>query len=114
MNLKYLKFSLFFLGAVPLALVLSLLAFYFHAGNILGHLPKYNFPDPKELSIYSNYAVLIDFLGVIWSYSFFIWLFVVIISTNKKIHGKFIIFGLLAHSSAILIIFSEVMNWYMD
>ena len=113
MNLKYLKFSLVFFGFVPLAFVLSLLAFYFHAGIVLGHLPQYDFPDPKELSIYSNYALLINFFGV-WSYSFVIWLFVVIISATKKIHGKFIIFGLLAYLSAILITFSEVTNWYMD
>ena len=63
----------------PAIFICSLLLFYVHAGQKLGHLPYYNNPDPKELGeMYSWYSPVIysGFLASLLLFPFFVYLIV--------------------------------------
>ena len=76
--MKYWNIIFCILGILPLGFVIPILLFYFHAGQLLGRLPRYNQPDPKELDIYSDYSPLVDLTGKIWLISFPVWLILTI------------------------------------
>lgn len=105
------------LGTIPLIFSISLLTFYFHAGLILGRLPRYNQPDPKELGIYFDYLPIISLTGNIWIYSLIFWLLltvVYLIAKRKQIIWKPIIISALGQVCAISLFLSGVMEWYAD
>lgn len=105
------------LGIIPLIFSISLLAFYFHAGLILGQLPRYNQPDPKELEIYFYYEPIINFTGNIWMFSLIFWLLLTVVYTifkRKQIIWKPIIISALGHFCTILLFLSGVMEWFAD
>ena len=111
------KAFLWILGILPIGFISSILTFYFHAGQILGRLPHYNMPDPKELSIYADYSPFINFGLGIWLISFPIWLIFIIaylIIQRKSINWLPIIIGGIIQIIAIRILFSGIIEWYAD
>ncbi len=115
--MKYWKLAFLVLGILPLTFATSILSFYFHAGQILGRLPSYNTPDPKDLEIYSDYSPIIDLLGQIWAYSFIVWIIVSIvymIIKRNKINFKPIIISAIGQIIVLIIFFSEIIKWYAD
>ena len=115
--MKYWRFVFWLLGIFPIGFGISILSFYFHAGLILGRLPHYNQPDPKELDIYGNYSPFVNWTLEIWFWSFLIWLIISIlylIITRKEINWRPILISGTTQMWAILIFFSPVLEWYVD
>ncbi|MBX3163066.1 MAG: hypothetical protein KF900_01180 [Bacteroidetes bacterium] len=119
--MKTWKIIFYILGIIPCTFIISLLTFYFHAGLILGYLPSFSHPDPKELSIYKDYSPFVDWTGSMWLFSFIVWLFVTIayiikirIIDRNKIEWTSIIISGIGHFFGILLMFSEINEWYWD
>lgn len=64
---------------MPLGFVVSIMSFYFHAGYLLGWLPGYNNPDPKELAIYGIYSPFVEWTLNLWGWSILIWMILLLI-----------------------------------
>ncbi len=108
---------IYFFSTLPLIFSVSILIFYFHAAKIIGHLPRYNQPDPKELEIYEIYHPIINFTGNIWIYSFLIWLILIITfiyKSRKKLNYKLITISIICQVIPIIIFFTEILEWYAD
>jgi hypothetical protein len=108
---------LYGLGMPPLLFGISLLLFYFHAALILGWLPTYGMPDPKVLGIYPGYALVIHVTFTVWMCSSLTWLvstLAYVITKRKKINWKPVILGSLTHASAVFLLFSRAMEWFVD
>ena len=109
---------LMYLLSVPALLwIISLVLFYFKACNYLGYNPGYNHPDPKELIFYDQYNGIIAFWMNTWVLSLFAWLIVVMVTILKlrwDISWKAVVFSSIPHLSGILILFSELPEWYFD
>lgn len=115
--MKYWKISFYGLGIIPFVHLISLLSFYLHAGWILGYLPKYNFPDPKDLALYSVYSPIIYLTGLLWIYSLGFWLLlttVYLIVKKEQFKWRPIIMSALGHLAAISLFFSGIVEWYAD
>ena len=114
---RILTVLLYITGISPFPFVISILAFYFHAENVLGHFPTYDNPDPKLLREYDTYNRIIEPSFSIWFFGLALWLVIVItymILFKSKLKPLPLIIGVLAHITAIAVIFSEILNWYMD
>lgn len=115
--MKYWKISFYGLGIIPSVHFISLVSFYLHAGWILGYLPKYNLPDPKELALYSVYSPIIHLTGLIWIYSLSLWLILItiyLIVKKEQINWTPIIISTIGHVAAISLFFSGILEWYAD
>lgn|GEM_PF-4039744 len=111
------KTTFIILGLIPYGFIISLLSFYFHAGRVLGRLPCYNQPDPKELSFYSGYHLFIQATGNIWLFTLLIWipLMVMYLVLNRKsLVWQPVIFSSAGQLIALTLLFSEIANWYFD
>lgn len=105
------------LGSVPWFFSISILVFYLHAYKILGNLPYYNSPDPKELYIYNFYSPYINFGYSLWLLSiipFIIFVAFFIKYSKKKLPLKFFFFAFISQIVSIALFFSEIFNWYND
>ena len=105
------------LGIIPYVFVLSVMTFYLHAGWMLGQLPRYDHPDPQELGIYSWYSPVIDITSEIWLFSLLAWLIAVIVYVNirkRKAKWSPVIFSAAGQVTALLLLVSWIMTWYMD
>ena len=117
MRLNYWKIGFVINGLIPFGFIISLLTFYFHAAKILGRLPVYNLPDPKELDIYNQYSEIIYSLSAIWIISFLVLLIMTIlfwIIKRKTTDWKLIGLSSIGHLFAILLLFSGIMEWFVD
>lgn len=115
--MKYRIYALYILGLLPFAFTASVLAFYLHAASILGHAPSYDNPDPKELAIYVSYFPWIEATFVIWLLSLIAWVVCTasyLILGRKNIRWEPIVLGAIGQSIPILMLFSEIMEWYVD
>ena len=115
--MKIWKIIFYVFGTIPWFFIVPLMTFYFHARKILGHFPRYNFPDPKELNIYSDYSPFIGWSGGVWFYSFIVWFLLTIIYLaiyRKNIKWVPIIFAFIGNIIALLLVFSGIFEWYMD
>jgi hypothetical protein len=115
--MKNWKITFIILGLIPYGFIISLLTFYFHAGIFLGRLPSYNQPDPKELSFYSSYYPFIQTTLEISLLTIFIWTAVSItylILNRKSVVWRPVIHSSVGQAIAIVLFYSEIMNWYLD
>lgn len=115
--MNYWKLIFWILGLIPLGFITSILSFYFHAGHVLGRMPSYNQPDPKELDLYSYYSHYIDWSGLVWIYSFPLWFILLITYLILKKNDSAllsILFGGFLHILGIAICFSDILTWYLD
>lgn len=114
--MKTWKIILITFGIIPWPFIISLSAFFFHAGNLLDHSPTYGNPDPKDLAIYADYSPFIDISLLLWIYSFLAWLLVILflILSRKKISWNSVIYGAFSHLFALALFFSGVFEWYVD
>jgi hypothetical protein len=115
--MKIWKIIFYILGIIPWFCIVSLMTFYFHAGKILGYLPRYNMPDPKVLTIYNDYASFIRCSFAIWFYSFitcFILAIIYLIINRKKINPYPIIFAFIGNIIALRLLFSGIFEWFVD
>lgn len=110
--------SIFYVIAVtPWLFIITLMGFYFHAGRLLGHSPSYGRPDPKELSIYDDYAPFINLFGSIWICCFMLWLVISIIYlivNRKKIEWLPLVISGIGHFFGFLLLYSDILDWYVD
>jgi hypothetical protein len=115
--MKYWKYIVIALGLIPFSFIISLLTLYFHAGQLLGHLPIANSDDPKNSPIYLMYEPLIDVTGNIWIFSFIAWTVVVglyLALCPEDDSKRLIIFSAIGHVLAIILFCSKINEWYMD
>ncbi len=115
--MKWIKNTIYFLSSFALIFSVSILVFYIHASRIVGHLPTYGNPDPKELEIYQSYSPILNFTLSIWFYSFLVWLILLIIyivKNRKKLNYEPIIITLIVQSIPFIILFSTIFEWYVD
>ncbi|NJX16519.1 hypothetical protein [Tamlana crocina] len=115
--MKYLKRIIYLVTIPAIGFSITLLTFYFHAGIVLGKLPKYNQPDPKTLEFYENYEMLISFFGNLWVITALLWLLLALIylfKNRKNIFWKPIVISAFAQGLAIAILFSEITEWFAD
>ena len=116
-SMKFFQIIIYILGFIPLGFIISIFTFYFHVAIILKKLPVYNQPDPKELDIYSNYNPIIYLATKIWFYTIIFWFLAVIIyaiGEKREIKWKSIGLTGLVQLIGILIMFSEIFEWYVD
>lgn len=112
--------SLFLIiGAIPFLCFFLLNLFYFHSAIIVGHLPTYDNPDPKELSFYEFYSFIIFILMNLSFYIFLPWIVFAIyhcIRFRKYLskNWKAIVFPIVTYSLLILEFFTEKIGWLMD
>ena len=115
--MKIWKSIFYMLAVTPWLFIISLMAFYIHAGRILDRPPNYNQPDPKELSIYEDYAPYIDFFGSIWICSLMLWVvlsIIYLIVNRKKIEWLPLIISGIGHFFGFLLLLSGIFEWYVD
>ena len=116
-NKEHWEKTILVLGFFPLGFIISLLMFYFHAGFVLGHLPSYNFPDPKELSLYLIYHKIIIISTYIFLFSLAGWLTIIlwyILNYRKNILWNALFLSAFIHISAIVLFCSDIFEWFMD
>lgn len=117
MRLNFWKIGFVTTGLVPIGFIVSLLTFYYHASRILGRFPVYNQPDPKELDIYNKYSGIIYSCSNIWIISFLVlilMIFIYWIIKRKQTDWKLIGFSSIGHVIAVLLLFSGIMEWFVD
>ena len=105
------------LGIIPYLFVLSVTTFYLHTGWIVGQLPKYDHPEPTELGIYSWYSPVIDVASEVWLFSLLAWLIALIIYINikkSKTRWSAVIFSAAGQVTALLLLVSRIMTWYLN
>jgi hypothetical protein len=115
--MKYWKFIIITLGLIPVGFITSLLAFYFHAGQLLGRLPIANMDDPANFPIYSTYHPLINVTGNLWLFSFIAWTIVVglyLFLQRSNISWRPVFFSAVGQGLAILLFLSKISEWYAD
>jgi hypothetical protein len=110
------KIFFYILGILPWTFMVSLMTFYIKAGQILGHSPIYNYPDPSELHIYKEYSPYVNLTSEIWLYSLVGWFVFTIIYfiVRKRIELTPIIISGIGQLLGILFIFSGIFEWYVD
>ena len=116
-HMKVWKIVFYTIGLIPWTFIISLMAFYFHAGQLLGHLPKYDQPDPRKLSIYNDYSPYVDLTGAIWLFSLIAWILLVVtylVAKRKNIDWTPVLISGIGHLFGILLFMSGVMEWYGD
>lgn len=115
--MNYWKIIFWILGILPVGFVVSITSFYFEAGQILGRLPYYDHPDPKNLSIYADYSPYVDWTAEIWLASFPLWILLTIIYliVNKKnLQWAPIVISGTLQVLGISILLSGIFEWYID
>jgi hypothetical protein len=118
--MKIWKIVFYTLGLIPLTLIIPLLTFYFHTAHLVGHLPTYGNPDPKDTGLYSFYSPMINLGFTFWFIGFLIWLLMLIIyayvKQKKQISGlrKPILLGAFLNLSILFLFFSTITEWYAD
>lgn len=108
---------IFVLEILPYGFIVSLLTFYFHAGQILGRLPIASSNDPKNFTIYSSYEPLINVTGNIWLFSFIAWTVVVglyLFLYRGRISWRPILFSAIGQGLAVILFCSKINEWYVD
>jgi hypothetical protein len=115
--MKIWKTLFYFLAIIPWAFIVSLMTFYFKAGQVIGHAPSYNNPDPKELDIYKIYAPYVDWTAAIWGYSILVWFtftIIYLIITRKRIEWTPLIISSIGQLSGFFLLLSGIFEWYID
>ena len=115
--MKIWKTLFYFLAIFPWTFIVSLMTFYFKAVQVLGHAPSYNNPDPGKLDVYKIYAPYIDSTADIWLYSLLVWFtmtIVYLITMRKSTEWTPIIISGIGQIFGILLLFSEISEWYLD
>lgn len=115
--MKYWWITFSILGLFPYTFIISLLAFYSKAKDVLGYYPRYGHPDPKELAIYDDYNMIVNFSLIAWIYTIVIWLILVVvyvIKNRKKINWTPVIVTYIGQYLAVILLFSTIFEWYID
>ena len=115
--MKIWKTLFYFLAVIPWTFIVALATFYMKAGQILGHAPTYNNPDPKELEIYIDYAPFVDLTAEVWMYSFFVWFALTmtyVVIFRRRIEWTPLVISGIGHYFGILLLFSGIFEWYID
>jgi hypothetical protein len=115
--MKIWKTIFYFLAIIPWPFIVSIMTFYFKAGQVLGHGPSYNNPDPKELDIYKVYSPYVDWTAEVWGCSLLVWFALAItylIIMRKRIEWTPLIISSTGQIFGILLLFSGIMEWYVD
>jgi hypothetical protein len=115
--MKYWKIELLVLGLIPFGFTISLLAFYFHAGKLLGHLPSYDNPDPKDIAVYGFYQPIIITSFNIACYAFCAWLasvIVYLVVNRKQIAWLYLLGSATGPVIAFLLLRSDIFEWFLD
>lgn len=111
------KTLFYFLSILPWTFIASLLTFYFKAGQLLGHAPSYNNPDPKELDIYKVYAPYVYVTAEMWLCSLLVWFALVIIYLiimRKRIEWTPVVMSGIGQTFGILLFLSGINEWFID
>ena len=117
MKCNYWKIGFLIHALLPFGFIFSLAIFYIHATAILGYYPKYNSPDPKNLDFYNTYSFLINNTIAFWMVSFTITIPLILtylIIKRKKSNWKLICFSLGSQTIALLLFFSDILEWFVD
>ena len=101
-------------GSFAVLFSVLILTFYFHTAFKFNHLPTYGNPDPKYTDLYQYYNTLINYSFNLCFLPFLPWLFITIYKLDYKKHRKSFLFFLFSYTIALLIIFSNVFDWYAD
>lgn len=115
--MKNWKTILYILAIAPLLYTFLLFIFYIHSTIELGFFPKYNNPDPKQVTLYHIYEPIIVAVGSIGLISLILWIPLVLIywiRFNKRTKWKPVIYGLFSFLIAILSIFTSITEWFAD
>ena len=115
--MKWIENIIKILSINAMLFVVSILTFYFHASKIIDHLPSYNNPDPKQLNIYENYSLIINFTIGLWFFSFIICLILLIflwVKTRNNANYRLIVSAIVLQCIPIVIISSDIFKWYID
>lgn len=110
--------SIIGLGLKPYGFFISIVTFYYYAQCKCGHPVRYNYPDPKSLSLYKLFEPIITFAGNLWLFSLPVALVVLtlyLIKNRQAISWKPIIFFFIGQILILLFFFkSDISEWYFD
>ena len=115
--MKIWKTIFYVLAIIPWTFIVSLMTFYFKAGQVLGHAPTYNNPDPKELEIYKVYAPYVDWTAEVWLYSILVWFaltIIYLITMRRRIEWTPLIISGTGQIFGVLLLLSGIFEWYID
>ena len=115
--MKIWKTTFYMLAIIPWTFIGPLLAFYIHAGQVLGHSPTYNQPDPKELAIYADYEPFVHWTATVWLYTFMCWMLLAVIylvAERKNIVWAPVIVSGVGQLAAVFLLLSGIFEWYID
>ena len=117
--IHYKKWNIIFyvLAFMAALFVVLLVAFYIHAGFIVGHLPIASLNDPKNFSIYRLYAPFIWTSAALLTVLFpsgLVLLPVYFISKRKPILWKPICLFVSAYGLAFAMLFTDIFVWFLD
>ena len=114
---RFWKIVFYSLGIPPLIYNVSLLAFYFHTGLVLGHLPAPSINDPKDLNLYFFYSPVINWAGeyCFWLFPFWLCFSIVYLCIHlKEVFWSPFVITFLLYALCVGLFFSEVLEWFMD
>ncbi len=115
--MKIWKIGFYILGLIPWSFIILLMTFYFVAWNFLGYRPIYDYPDPGQLYNYVTFAPYIITTGIMWAYSFLVWLpytIIYLIVDRKEIKWKPVVISTMSQLATIIMYFSGIVEWFMD
>lgn len=116
-QMKAWKITFYILAITPWPFIGSLMAFYIHATKILGYGPSYDMPDRGTLAISRYYSPYIDYTGSVWIWSFMAWLtlgIAYLAIKRKQVEWRPVIVGAIGQFFAVCLLFSGIMEWYLD
>jgi hypothetical protein len=110
-----------FYSVISFIPIITLIVFYSFTVKVffkLGHLPSYNYPDPKFVGFNYHYK-LIDGIFFIYIPVIIIWVILSVLFYIKKIEINKISFGLCSLSMIIFLILfildpKHLFEWFMD
>ena len=112
------KFFIYSSLAIPWGFAIMLSLFYLHAYLITGTLPSYAKPDPKDLSIYPVYALIVYPLMILWLFTVLPYIVSIISFTvrfpSKKYFFPIALFIIGQTLCFYIITQTEMFDWFLD
>lgn len=115
-NLKLWKIAFYVLGIFPALFIISLLTFYMHAG-LINDYKSVSGIHPNEFPFYDAYAYTIGYGWIASVFSFLVWMILLLLHITQgknKITWKPVGISLTLYLIALILTFSQIMEFAMD
>lgn len=117
LEMKYWKIAFGACIAIPIATMALISIFYFHAWSVLGRVPTYSNPDPKQMDLFTYYGPFADTGLILTVGSFLLWILLAILYPlikRKQRNWKLVISSGLVQALTFIFVASDIFEWYID